>query len=157
MVYDNTKFEKAFAAWREANTEPCALDGAYAGDLLDDFCDFLSHTGAMKRSPGRVVFGKALRNAGYEPYRYAGLTHYQGIVLKNPRQRSERRYKVSEDLAEAEVRAREKLQRETARLDNETERKERIRKIQAEMAAENEERARLQEEKDLERYYQSAP
>ena len=153
MSYDNTKFNLAFAAWREANTEPCALDGTYGGNLMDDFCEFLSSTGMMKRSPGRVVFGQALRDAGFESYRSVGLTYWGGIALKKPRPSTPRRYTKTLEQAELEAQARERLQREKLRLDNDQEREERRRCIQTEIESETEDRARQLEEAELERLY----
>ena len=54
MIYDNTKLRAAIAAWMEAC---CFLSfgETYCGDLQDDFEDFCSETGMMKRSLAAYV------------------------------------------------------------------------------------------------------
>jgi len=82
-MYDNTKFNEAFKAWLAANV----IEGYgehYSGDLLIDFEDFLRETKMLKRSPGRVVFGKALDAHGFDKRKRLGLTYYSGLELKNP-------------------------------------------------------------------------
>lgn len=82
-MYDNTKFEAAFAAWLEANVE-VGFGEHYAGDLLDDFEAFLAETKMLKRGPGRVVFGKELAKHDFENRKRYGLTYWSGLTLKNP-------------------------------------------------------------------------
>ena len=85
MVYDNTKFYAAFKAWIEQNVE-VGFGEHYAGDLLDDFCEFCDETKMMKRSPGRVVFGQRLsEHGGFERRKHLGLTYWSGLKLKKAR------------------------------------------------------------------------
>lgn len=83
MAYDNTKLNAAFTRWID---ECCVLTlgGTYSGDLLDSFEDFCAKTGMLKRSPGRVAFGRELARLGLEKYKDTGMTHWAGIKLKNP-------------------------------------------------------------------------
>jgi hypothetical protein len=82
-MYDNTKFEAAFAAWLEANVE-VGYGEHYAGDLLDDFDRFLAETKMLKRNPGRVVFGRQLSTLDLEKRKRYGLTYWSGLTLKTP-------------------------------------------------------------------------
>lgn len=82
-MYDNTKFEAAFAAWLEANVD-IGYGEHYAGDLLDDFERFLAETKMLKRSPGRVVFGKELAKHDFDTRKRYGLTYWSGLSLKTP-------------------------------------------------------------------------
>ena len=84
MVYDNTKFYAAFDAWLDQNVEQ-GFGEHYAGELLDDFCQFCKETKMMKRSPGRVLFGKRLAEKGFEKRKVLGLTHWSGLMLVNER------------------------------------------------------------------------
>jgi hypothetical protein len=83
MTYDNTKLNAAFARWID---ECCVLTfgGTYSGDLLDNFDNFCAETSMLKRSPGRVAFGRELAGLDLEKYKYTGLTYWAGIKLKNP-------------------------------------------------------------------------
>jgi hypothetical protein len=83
-MYDNTKLEAAFAAWLEKNVT-LGYGEHYAGDLLTDFESFLRETKMLKRSPGRVAFGKLLTKQGtFETRKRLGLTYWSGLELKNP-------------------------------------------------------------------------
>lgn len=82
-MYDNTKFEAAFKAWLESNVT-LGFGEHYAGDLLNDFEDFLRKTKMLKRSPGRVVFGKELAKLDLDKRKRYGLTYWSGLELKNP-------------------------------------------------------------------------
>lgn len=117
MVYDNTKLEAAFNAWLKANVA-VGFGEHYAGDLLDDFCEFLAETGMLKRSPGRVVFGKELkRHGGFDRRKSGGLTYWAGLALKKPRALSPKRYSKTV-VADAE----EAREREEIRLNEEADR-----------------------------------
>lgn len=84
-MYDNTKLDAAFAEWLKQNVT-LGFGEHYAGDLLADFNDFIHETGMMKRSPGRVVFGRKLKEHGdLERFKRGGLTYWAGLSLKRPR------------------------------------------------------------------------
>ena len=84
-MYDNTKFNAAFDEWLKQNVK-IGFGEHYAGDLLADFNEFIAETGMMKRSPGRVVFGRQLaEHGGFERRKVGGLTHWSGLTLKKPR------------------------------------------------------------------------
>ena len=83
-MYDNTKFEAAFIAWMAESVE-IGFGEHYAGDLLDDFDRFCAENGLLKRSPGRVAFGKMLRLQGvFERRKRLGLTYWSGLKLLRP-------------------------------------------------------------------------
>jgi hypothetical protein len=86
MVYDNTKFEAAFDAWLDANVK-VGFGEHYAGDLLNDFEQFLEETYMLKRSPGRVVFGHELARRKFESRKRMGLTYWSGLTLLMPPER----------------------------------------------------------------------
>jgi len=101
MTYDNTKFYAAFDAWLEQNVEE-GFGEHYAGDLLADFCEFCKETKMMKRSPGRVAFGRRLAEKGFDKRKYTGLTLWYGLELKKPRLMKPKRYKKTvEEAVEA--------------------------------------------------------
>lgn len=85
MAYDNTKFDLAFDKWLEQNVST-GFGEHYAGELLEDFEEFLRETRMLKRSPGRVVFGRRLAHKGFEKRKKNGLTYWSGLELKHPRQ-----------------------------------------------------------------------
>lgn len=85
MVYDNTKFYAAFDKWLEHNVE-VGFGEHYAGELLEDFCEYCRETGMLKRSPGRVVFGQRMREKGFERRKVGGRAYWCGLSLKNPRE-----------------------------------------------------------------------
>lgn len=99
-MYDNAKLEAAFQAWLDKNVE-VGFGEHYAGDLLDDFDDFLRDTGRLKRSPGRVAFGRLLRLDGrFDTRKRMGLTYWSGLTLKNPPAKDAlepRRYRRTKD------------------------------------------------------------
>ena len=83
MAYDNTKLELAVDRWLTAE----CIEGfgeTYSGTLLTSFEDFCFESGALKRSPGRVAFGSALKRRGFETRKMGGLTFWAGITLKTP-------------------------------------------------------------------------
>lgn len=117
MSYDNTKFYRAFDAWLASNVEQ-GFGEEYAGALLADFDDYLAETGLLKRSPGRVVFGRKLADAGFERRKVMGLTHWSGLTLKKPRNVQPTRYtktikRDKEIEVEREAIRREKMKAET--------------------------------------------
>lgn len=91
MVYDNTKFHIAFDRWLDERVD-VGFGRVYTGDLLEDFVDFCRETKALKASPGRVIFGKRMRERGFERRKVAGVTYWTGLELKNQRQVAPVRY-----------------------------------------------------------------
>ena len=146
MTYDNTKFEAAFTAWLDANVD-IGFGEHYAGDLLDDFCEFLAESGMMKRSPGRVIFGKQLRlHGGFERRKALGLTYWSGLTLKKPRPTRPKRY--GKTVVEEAEEAREREEIENSRLaDRSPEGREAmLAKFHADMAEEDRKREELNNE-----------
>jgi hypothetical protein len=104
MVYDNTKFNAAFDQWLSSDcvtrgkfnaafdqwlSSDCVTRGKgehYAAELLADFNEFAQGNGLMKRSPGRVVFGRRLGQEGFEKRKLAGLTYWMGLKLTTERE-----------------------------------------------------------------------
>jgi hypothetical protein len=146
-MYDNTKLEAAFAEWLKNNVT-VGFGEHYSGDLLADFDNFLRTSKMMKRSPGRVAFGKLLNSDGrFETRKRYGLTHWSGLELNTlpkadalePRRykrtkeaEDDRHLKVSKIREEAEFQ--ESPKAEAARLAHfkaelETETPESIRKV----------------------------
>jgi hypothetical protein len=83
-MYDNTKLDAAFAGWLRDNVK-IGFGEHYSGDLLDDFESYLEANKLMKRGPGRVVFGKYLKNHGeFESRKRLGLTYWAGLKLLAP-------------------------------------------------------------------------
>lgn len=99
MVYDNTKFYAAFDAWLEQNVE-VGFGEHYAGELLEDFCEFCRETKMMKRSPGRVLFGKRLAEKKFEKRKSLGLTYWSGLALRHPRKVKPLRYQKTVQASE---------------------------------------------------------
>ena len=123
MVYDNTKFYAAFDEWLAQNVD-VGFGEHYAGELLEDFCEFCRETGMMKRSPGRVVFGQHLAEKGFERRKLRGLTYWSGLALKTPRGVMPVRYASTLEAAREEVQEQEKIRlREQARKSPEERRK----------------------------------
>ena len=141
MVYDNTVFEKTFKFWLITN---CVVGYGqeYAGDLIDDFDEFLTETKAMKSNPGRVVFGKALANEGFERKRNVGLTYWTGLALKKPRKTVPKRYGKTIAKAIEEAADRAALMGRKPDVESPAERSERLAKFHAEIASETEEKLR---------------
>lgn len=84
MVYDNTKMDAAITKWIKRDCRQCPGE-TYAGDLLESFEKYCSRTGALKSSPGRVAFGKALRRRDFDKRKVCGLTYWAGLVIAKPR------------------------------------------------------------------------
>ena len=80
MTYDNTKVDIAINNWIKASCKK-EFGETYAGDLLNSFIEHCQRSGDLKRSPGRVVFGKLLADLGYEKRKLGGLTYWAGITL----------------------------------------------------------------------------
>lgn len=51
-------------------------------NLYEAFKIWVCETRSMKHYPGSVAFGEAMRAAGYEKHRKAGITYWVGIALK---------------------------------------------------------------------------
>ena len=83
MSYDNTKLDAAINRWIKRDCSE-SFGETYAGDLLTNFEEFCADTGALKRSPGRVAFGKCLARREYEKRKVCGLTYWAGILIKKP-------------------------------------------------------------------------
>lgn len=140
-MYDNTKFEIAIKNWLKA----CCKKGfgeEYAGDLLDSFIKYCKRSKDMKRSPGRVVFGKELARLGFDRRKLAGLTYWSGLALrKAPKKTAVRRYKKTTDAIDEKV----KVKKEKVVSDKAEARKEKIQhrtEVQKRMARETPEAAR---------------
>jgi len=126
-MYDNTKLENAVANWLELCCDE-AFGESYAGALFDSFNAYLAESGDLKRTPGRVVFGRELARRGFEKRKRAGLTYWAGLLLKAPPADTAPRHysKTAEQLeerrqeSEAEREAREaEAQAERAQHDSE--------------------------------------
>ena len=142
MIYDNTKFRAAIAAWMEARCF-VSFGETYCGDLQDDFEDFCSEAGMMKRSPGRVVFGRELTRLGFEKCRKLGLTYWAGILLKTPPTESRpRHYAKTMARREEEWEIREEIQKEK-KAEREALRVARRELVMARMKTETERHKRL--------------
>jgi len=111
MSYDNTKFHAAFDAWIDQNVE-LGFGEHYAGELLEDFKEFLDETKMMKRSPGRVVFGKRLADKDFDKRKYLGLTYWSGLKLLKKRVTQPKRYQKTIDEASQEALDRDMMKRE---------------------------------------------
>ena len=111
MSYDNTKFHAAFDAWLDQNVE-LGFGEHYAGELLEDFKEFLDETKMMKRSPGRVAFGKRLGDKDFDKRKYLGLTYWSGLKLLKKRVTQPNRYQKTIDEASQEALDRDLMQRE---------------------------------------------
>jgi hypothetical protein len=144
MSYDNTKFHAAFDAWLDQNTD-VGFGEHYAGDLLDDFCSFLAETKMMKRSPGRVVFGRRLAEMGFDRRKSLGLTYWSGLSLKKPRSTTPKRYKKTVTAETREASERESIKLEKAKATSPLARKQYLDKFRADLDAE-EERVRALED-----------
>jgi hypothetical protein len=81
MVYDNTKLTQALHGWIKAKCDE-GFGSSYARDLQDSFEAWCAATGALKRSPGHVAFGRELKKLGFTRYKVGGLSHYEGLLLK---------------------------------------------------------------------------
>ena len=102
MSYDNTKFHAAFDEWLNQNVD-IGFGEHYAGDLLEDFREFLRETKMMKTDPGRVVFGRRLGEKGlFDKRKKAGLTYWTGLTLRKPRKMVPMRYAKTVEREEQE-------------------------------------------------------
>ncbi len=145
MAYDNTKLNIAIDKWLKKN---CAMQmgETYAGTLLDDFEEFCANKQLLKRSPGRVVFGKMLAERKLEKRRKNGLIFWSGIVLKKDRQTIPRLHTATiHRMEEQQIRRDEKeslrlKQLEAARETTE-EKRDRLKKFKAENRATTKKRA----------------
>lgn len=140
-MYDNSKFEAAFAAWLEANVE-IGFGEHYSGDILDDFEQFLSETKMMKRGPGRVVFGRQLAAQGFDKRKRYGLTYYSGLSLKNPPERdalAPKRYARTRAAEEARFIRQQRVQQSTEFDTSEEAEKARLAAFKRELASETRE------------------
>lgn len=111
-MYDNTKFEAAFKSWLETCVE-IGFGEHYAGDLLNDFCDHCAKHGLLKRSPGRVVFGKELGKYDFDKRKRMGLTYWSGLRLLNPPEEdalAPKRYARTKDAEEEIYRQRKEIE-----------------------------------------------
>jgi len=140
MAYDNTKLDEAIRRWIERDCDE-TFGETYAGDLLASFESFCADTGAMKRSPGRVAFGKALARREFEKRKVCGLTYWAGIVLTAPPEVSVPRENAKKEDTQRLAARREKIaarQAEEAR--KEQERRERAKTVKRRMAGETKEK-----------------
>ena len=84
MAYDNTKLDLAVSRWLERECTTGGDNSAFARDLMESFVDFCKDTKALKNSPGRVAFGKALTRSGHVKIKTKGYSAWSGIELINP-------------------------------------------------------------------------
>ena len=100
MVYDNTKLNIAVGNWL-AGSCSVGFGEESAADLLASFIDHCTRTGEMKRSPGRVVFGRVLAEQNFDKRQVAGITHWAGLALrKRPKTVVQTQYKKTEKALE---------------------------------------------------------
>lgn len=66
--------------WAETRCTDFGETGA--PHLYESFKSWVYETRAMRRFPGPIAFGMALRAAGYEKRLVRGLTYWTGIALK---------------------------------------------------------------------------
>lgn len=146
-MYDNSKFDAAFAEWLKQNVT-IGYGEHYAGDLLADFADFIAQTGMMKRDPGRVVFGRKLNeHGGFERRKIAGLTHWSGLALKKPKITKPVRYTATKEREEKDILERKIITDQRALKKSPEARAERLKKFQQEL---EEEDAKLRSLEDAE-------
>jgi hypothetical protein len=144
MSYDNTKFHAAFDAWIAQNVE-LGFGEHYAGELLEDFEEFLYETKMMKRGPGRVVFGKRLGEKGFDKRKYLGLTYWSGLKLLKKRVVQPRRYQKTIDDANQEALDRDMMERHSGLNESPEDRKKSLDKFHKDL---EEEEKRHQELED---------
>ncbi|MCZ6501861.1 MAG: hypothetical protein O6945_05015 [Gammaproteobacteria bacterium] len=147
MTYDDTKLNAAFAAWLDQNVEQ-GFGDHYAGDLLDDFEEFLAETKMMRRHPGRVIFGRKLGEAGFGKRKYLGLTYYYGLTLKKTRLSKPKRYQKTVDADAQEVTDHEEIQRKKDHEKSPEGRKDRLREFHKNLADEDAKREQHEAESD---------
>lgn len=148
MSYDNTKFYAAFDQWLDENVE-VGFGEHYAGDLLADFKEFCEDAKLMKRSPGRVVFGKRLGERGFDRRKVAGLTYWSGLKLKKARITQPKRYEKSIEQAKKEQARREAMILNDEFSKTPVAREERLREFHQELE-EEERRLRALEDEPIE-------
>jgi hypothetical protein len=90
MSYDNTTLNEALDKWLKKRCN-VGYGQVYCGDLQADFEDYCRQTGAMKASPGMIVFGREMTLKGFGRKRVNGMQYMTGLELKNPRHTTERR------------------------------------------------------------------
>ena len=143
-MYDNTKMILAFEAWLDENVE-IGYGEQYAGDLLDDFDDFLRKTKMLKRNPGRVAFGKLMNDKGFDKRKRMGLTYYFGLELKNKPEGdalAPKRYSRTLDAMEEQHKKRQQIKREAEFEESDEARKARIAAFKRELQEETAEKIR---------------
>jgi len=103
MSYDDTKLKIAIKKWLKKSCR-MGYGEESSGNLLASFEDYLYLSCALKRSPGRVVFGQQLKALGLERRRVAGITYWAGMALKKlPEIPAETHYKKTEETLEQRV------------------------------------------------------
>jgi len=107
-MYDNTKFYAAFDQWLVQNVT-VGFGEHYAGELLEDFNEFVEETQLMKRTPGRVVFGRRMKERGFESRKSGGLTYWSGLKLNKPRIVQPKRYAKTLEQTKKEIERREAI------------------------------------------------
>jgi hypothetical protein len=144
MAYNDSKLEQAFKVWLAENVK-VGYGSVYSAELLADFEEWLLHSHALRSSPGPVPFGRQLKAAGFSRKRVAGLTHWVGLSLKNPKPYVEPRRHASTVEANAK-----RLQLQGKHADHyrhrfiptDEDREKRKQRVLAEMKKENAERIR---------------
>jgi hypothetical protein len=68
------------ARWAAARCTDFGEGGAQ--HLYESFKSWVYETRAMRRFPGQIAFGMAMRAAGYEKRKVRGLTYWAGISIK---------------------------------------------------------------------------
>ena len=145
-MYDNTKFHAAFDEWLKQNVE-IGFGEHYAGDLLEDFREFLMETKMMKTDPGRVVFGRRLGEKGlFEKRKKAGLTYWTGLTLRKPRKTVPQRYAKTVQVEEQERLDRKIIKDREALRKSPEARVERLRDFHKELEEEERKLRRLEDE-----------
>lgn len=101
IQYDEAKLIEAFNLWIETCVEFEAGHTCYGGTLLEDFEDFVFSKDLLRRSPGRVAFGRMMTTLVNQDlvdrYRKADMIHYAGIKLLSGRSDAPPRYQAPID------------------------------------------------------------
>lgn len=141
MAYDNTKLKAAIKKWIAKHCTE-TFGETYSGDLLESFNQFCDKTGAMKRSPGRVVFGRMLAERGYEKRKLCGLTYWSGIIIKQKEAPVvvPRANKKSPNTKTVQHSLQKKAERDKIRDEKEAELKQRAADVKKRMQAETKEK-----------------
>lgn len=82
-MYDQTKLNQAMKNWLKTSCKK-GFGEETAADLMGSFDDHCRRSRDMKRSCGRVVFGRQLKAMGFEHRKVAGIAHWSGVTLKKP-------------------------------------------------------------------------